>query len=444
MTNQQHNGGAHARRRLTVRLNTPALSFAIDPGRQPFVWRQSGKPADERIPNQPHDGGHQRDSGVIVRDGSVAHCDCGGAIGTICSRERPGHQQSLGCADRRPYWQSHCDFGLALPSRRANGFHHGRSIRGLRLHGQLHKRRGHSLQRQSDEWPPDDGVPLSLSKYPAVDGVRRRPSAAELRAEVRVGCESRLQYHLSLRDKCIVGASDAGSWVSLQGGHQAVRAGGYPLGPFLYASSAAALAVKNVTGFAINSATGALAQISRSPFTSDLVASSVAIEPSGRFLYTANVSDIIGFLIDPAQGSLTTLSDSPFAANAAPIYLAPDGEGRGLFAVNLLSSDVLQYAINPVSGAAEPVGPPIAAGAGPRAAVVDPSGRFLYVANADSSNVPGFLVDATAQVSPIQHSPFSASNSPHSIAVDPFGRFVYTAPTPVTYPPTRWTCSPGS
>jgi len=95
---------------------------------------------------------------------------------------------------------------------------------------------------------------------------------------------------------------------------------------------------------------------------------SVAIDPTGRFLYTANggSNDISGFLVDESTGALSPLGFGPVATGAHPISATVDYGGRFLFVVSDTDSSVWTYMIDPGSGALAPVSPPTIIGAVPK------------------------------------------------------------------------------
>jgi len=69
---------------------------------------------------------------------------------------------------------------------------------------------------------------------------------------------------------------------------------------------------------------GALTSITGSPFaTPGKEAFSVAVDPSGKFVYLANESsnDVSGYTIIPTTGALTAMSGSPFAAGRFPQFV---------------------------------------------------------------------------------------------------------------------------
>ena len=81
---------------------------------------------------------------------------------------------------------------------------------------------------------------------------------------------------------------------------------------------------KNVSAYSIG-ANGALTQLTSlgSPFAAGSFAASVAVDPTGKFAYVANVLDnnVSAYSIG-ANGALTPVSGSPFAAGSGPRSVA--------------------------------------------------------------------------------------------------------------------------
>ena len=130
--------------------------------------------------------------------------------------------------------------------------------------------------------------------------------------------------------------------------------------------------------YVIDSATGALALSPTSPFSVPGGPYSVKANSSGPFLYASNsypsypTGSVAGYTIDTVTGSLTAVPGSPFVAGAVPVGTAVDPAGRFVFTANQGSSmnnftgTVSAYAVDANTGALAPVpGSPFAAGLEP-------------------------------------------------------------------------------
>jgi 6-phosphogluconolactonase (cycloisomerase 2 family) len=146
---------------------------------------------------------------------------------------------------------------------------------------------------------------------------------------------------------------------------------------------------------------------------------SLAVGAGGKFLYSANPDatkpSISGFSIDPASGALTQLSGSPFPLPVSQ-YMATDQTGAYLYVTT--GTNIVGYAIDATTGALTALaGFPVAAGANAYSITVDPSNRFLYVTNDGAATVSGFTLDAsTGALTSMAGPPFPAGNHPQFIA----------------------------
>jgi 6-phosphogluconolactonase len=77
------------------------------------------------------------------------------------------------------------------------------------------------------------------------------------------------------------------------------------------------------------------------------------VHPSGKFLFTANkgTSNVSVFSIDSNTGALKQITNSPFATGAGPVFLNIDSAGRLLYAGNQSSQNITGFTINQSTGA---------------------------------------------------------------------------------------------
>ena len=206
----------------------------------------------------------------------------------------------------------------------------------------------------------------------------------------------------------------------------------------------------NVSGYVVDSTTGALSPVAGSPFAAGTLPSSIAVDPSNKFIYVANQgsNNVSAYTLDSTTGALTAVSGSPFTAGASPHSVVVDPSGKFAYVVNECQTSAPQcygngsvsaYAINRNTGALTSVpGSPFAAGAYAFSAAIDPSGKFAYVENACSTNVNSGCIgngnvsaytinSITGGLTPVPGSPFAAGVTPDWVAVDPSGKFAYVA-----------------
>jgi 6-phosphogluconolactonase (cycloisomerase 2 family) len=261
--------------------------------------------------------------------------------------------------------------------------------------------------------------------------------------------------------------------------------------------------IPNISAYTINRATGALTPIPGSPFAAP---GSITVHPTGRFAYVTGGNNISVYSIN-STGALTAIPDSAIVAGTSPTRVAVDPSGRFAYTANYGSNNVSAYTINSVTGA--PVwisyagqtsnafqlasvatapglftqnssgsevarrfaalglrlvatpgtaaalraaglttrmvfkvnegrpavpGSPFAAGAYPFPVAVDPTGQLAYVPNSGSNNVSAYTINsATGALTPVPGSPFAVAGptsgavGPTAVTVDPTGQFAYVA-----------------
>jgi 6-phosphogluconolactonase len=194
--------------------------------------------------------------------------------------------------------------------------------------------------------------------------------------------------------------------------------------------------MSTVSGYAIDATTGGLSPVPGSPFAAGTTATSIAVDPSNRFVYVSNSrsNNISAYTVDSTTGALTAVSGSPFPTGFFPNLVAVDPSGKFVYVANFCLTPICNggngtisaYAINGTTGALNAVpGSPFAAGLGPDSVTIDPSGKFLYVVSY-GLGVSSYTIDrGTGALTPISGSPFAAGINPSSVAVDPLGKFVY-------------------
>jgi 6-phosphogluconolactonase (cycloisomerase 2 family) len=171
--------------------------------------------------------------------------------------------------------------------------------------------------------------------------------------------------------------------------------------------------------------TGALTPVAGSPFAAGGNPHSLVLQPFGpfgygpEFLYTANFdgnsSTISGFSVDTDTGALTALSGSPFAVSVTN-YIGTDGTGSHLYVTT--GAGLVGYSIDGTGLLTALAGFPVASGSNAYSVTVDGSNQFLYVGNGVSANIAGYKLDtANGSLTAIAGSPFAAGSQPDFIAI---------------------------
>ncbi len=230
--------------------------------------------------------------------------------------------------------------------------------------------------------------------------------------------------------------SSAGLWTATT--PDSVPAGGLPYslavdpsGRFVYAANSAD---NTVSQYVIDLSTGALAPNSPATMPTGIRPNWLTIDSLGRFLYTANTADctISIFRIDQTSGALNAtvpatvpVLASPSGCSKGAVGLVVDPKGNFLYAVG---ERVEAFAVDAATGLLSPVGPMLPVGAVNRAPAIDPSGTFLYIPSSILNELEVLAINpTTGALSPAAVPSVPAGEEASSIALDPSGRFLYVA-----------------
>jgi len=210
-----------------------------------------------------------------------------------------------------------------------------------------------------------------------------------------------------------------------------------PSNKFLYLAN---VSTSSIPVYSIDPSTGALTQITGSPFSAGPGMSWVVLDPSGRFAYvnSSGSNSVYAYTVDANTGALTAVPGSPFVAQRTgrdePGALAIDPAGKFLFAANYRTNTLCVFTINATTGALTQIpGSPFPTGNTPGSGTTDPSGRFFYLTNSYSNDVSAYTIDPnTGALTPIPGSPFPTgpytgleTAYPTTIAVDRNGHYAY-------------------
>jgi 6-phosphogluconolactonase (cycloisomerase 2 family) len=215
--------------------------------------------------------------------------------------------------------------------------------------------------------------------------------------------------------------------------------GGYPIrsvfhksGKFLYSAMIPSTA-SNVWAFSVDASSGALSPVPGSPFAGQTLVglggtNSIALHPSGSYLYSSGpFMGITGYSIDTTSGALSQLSGSPFVPTGTffNTELAVHPSGNFLYMADLDADGVRVFPVaSDGSVGAEIAGSPFASGAAPRDIALDPSGKFVFVPNEGDLNVTAFAINASTGALTLVGNA-DAGNGPSAVAVDSLGKFLY-------------------
>jgi len=201
-----------------------------------------------------------------------------------------------------------------------------------------------------------------------------------------------------------------------------------PDGNFLFATAetTTVIHIYSISG------TGALTEVSGSPYQTGANSQGLKVTPNGQFLVVGEGSlTAVGVYSISSGGALTPVSGSPFSASASPfdvdvncasnlVYVIDNGAPYNLIDAYSMASN---GSLTPVAG--EPFSNGTSSVSGGLA--LSPNGQFLFVSDTFSNDVSSLAVASDGALSQVPGSPFTTSNWAGGIAVSRAGRFVYSA-----------------
>jgi YVTN family beta-propeller protein len=157
--------------------------------------------------------------------------------------------------------------------------------------------------------------------------------------------------------------------------------------------------------------------------------SGLVIEPTGRFLYTANKSlnGISILRIDPLTGALT--AEVPeLLTDAIPGSLTVHPTGRYLYATFGATGELRQYEIQSLDGSLSAIAT-VDSGVQPTAFTIDPRGRWGFATNFDALGTGDLSIFSLEQTDGVPElvGTHSAGLHPVDAAVGPSGRHLFVA-----------------
>lgn len=179
-------------------------------------------------------------------------------------------------------------------------------------------------------------------------------------------------------------------------------------------------------------ASGGIVQLTGSPVVAGPSVQSLAMHPTGKYLFAANAgqNNISAYAI--SNGALTE-SQARTPAGTAPTLLAIDSAGAFLYCANAASFDISVFSINvnqsnntvtltPVpqlSGATAPIGL--------SALNMAIAGNVLYVTGQGTLGyIEAFPLNQGVLGAPLAGSPYQTGDFPYGLAISPNGAFLYT------------------
>lgn len=150
--------------------------------------------------------------------------------------------------------------------------------------------------------------------------------------------------------------------------------------------------------------------------------SSLAMHPSGKFLFAAMATTIGTFSIDTSTGDLTLVSSYP---TSSPSQIVVEPSGKYAFVTGGVANYLYYFKIDPITGALSPnIVPGLAASTSPQAICLNPAGDSLFVSMNGGGGILFFGLDATGIPNARSNTPYAAGSV--FLKTDPTGEHLYS------------------
>ena len=221
-----------------------------------------------------------------------------------------------------------------------------------------------------------------------------------------------------------------------------------PSGMFLYvANDGSSTIVGSISGYKIN-ANGSLTPVPGSPFTTTPTPLSpqqgIAVTAGFVYVSNSNVNNIntlannVSVFSFDNTGKLTQLASSPVpltpALNPQPVSLAMDPAGKFLFTANMTSNNISAFTVNAGGSLTQATGSPFSSLpplnlplSSPQYLTTDRTGSFLYVVNVGNNTVASYTITPGTGALGKEFQSSATGNFPEGIAVDAANKFLMVA-----------------
>jgi 6-phosphogluconolactonase (cycloisomerase 2 family) len=199
----------------------------------------------------------------------------------------------------------------------------------------------------------------------------------------------------------------------------------------------------SISAFKVNASSGALTEVTGSPFALNGAPSSVSVDPSGKFLFACSgTTDLVyGMSIDQTTGALTPLAsgarlvtgDGPIAVGLRSDFstsVPNTYASKRLYVPNTADQTITGYSADSTTGALSLMAgsPFTATGSGLTSVAIHASNKFVYATNATSGDVSQYNIDATSgALSASANVPTSLGTgaAPQLLATDVISQYAY-------------------
>jgi hypothetical protein len=228
-----------------------------------------------------------------------------------------------------------------------------------------------------------------------------------------------------------------------------------PSGHYLYVTTlGSSTNPPRISGYSLNGTTGALAELSDSPF--ELSASPPApnaafvtlpgLHPSGTLGYLSvwtsplpGTATLYGAAINGASGDLSEIAGMPKAVGSTSQPPFFDATGDHMYLATNASpgagGEILSFAVTTPSGVLTPIGTPAQTGGVAPLAQLTPDGKFVIAANGQSGTLSVFSVDSAGTLTAVGSPVPSGGPGGSGLGVFTYNRRLNVVYAPITTTP---------
>lgn len=158
---------------------------------------------------------------------------------------------------------------------------------------------------------------------------------------------------------------------------------------------------------------------------------SSAASAAKTFLYLPSYNgDVIsGYELNTSTGALTELTNSPFAAQDGPLATCVSPSKNFLFVTNYDESSISVFSVATDGALSEVAGSPFSSHVQPYRCTITPDGAFLYIIHGSgaTTQLSGWSVNSsTGALTQVPGSPYTTDGSGRAITTTADGAYVYT------------------
>jgi 6-phosphogluconolactonase (cycloisomerase 2 family) len=155
----------------------------------------------------------------------------------------------------------------------------------------------------------------------------------------------------------------------------------------------------SITQFQVTSS-GTLNPLTPATVLTNLDTFSIAVDPSGKYLFALNGGGTIQQFIIPDNGTLSANAIPTITTGNVPAGMAFTPNDQFAIVITGFEGEVISYSLS--SAGALTLVSTAAAGNNPNSVVVDQSGRFAYVASNDGRTISGYSISANGMLTSLE------------------------------------------